>query len=413
LTSIWFWFLGVVIAVMLAFLLRHGIQLRRLIRWAGGPLGTPVPDADGQWGTAFSALHKRAKLAAEQREQLHEALDRFRQAAQAMPDGVAILGDKFAIEWLNGHAEQLLGLDAARDAGAPIPNLMREPAFVTYLQNGDYGRPVTFKPFRRPGLTLQTQAVPFSQGRTMLLVRDVTQLERLETMRRDFVANVSHELKTPLTVVAGFVETLADGWQELSQDDIRHYLGLASDQASRMRRLVDDLLTLSALETDAPPADEPVSLAPMLAEVKEEAMVLSAGRHEIVLRNEGPTIILGNPRELRSAFGNLAVNAVRYTPAGGRIDLHWHRVAEDGAAFAVTDTGIGIEPQHVPRLTERFYRVDRGRSREMGGTGLGLAIVKHVLERHGGHLAIESTPGEGSRFTAFLPPRRIAPDQPV
>lgn len=412
-TDPWTWFLGIVAAIAIAVVVRHGVQLGRLIRWAGEPIGTPVPDASGRWGAAFSALHKRAKLAAEQRGQLQETLDRFQQAAQAMPDGVAILGDKFAIEWLNGHAEQLLGLDAVRDAGTPIPNLIREPAFVTYLQDGDYGRPLTFQPLRRPGMILQAQAVPFSQGRTMLLVRDVTQMERLETMRRDFVANVSHELKTPLTVVAGFLDTLAEGWQDLSQEDIRHYLGLASEQASRMRRLVEDLLTLSALETDASPAEEAVNLASLLAEVKEEALVLSAGRHDIVLRNEGPAIVLGSPRELRSAFGNLASNAVRYTPAGGRIDLRWYRTEDGGAAFAVADTGVGIEAQHLPRLTERFYRVDRGRSREMGGTGLGLAIVKHVLERHGGRLDIESTPGAGSRFTALLPPRRVAPVRPA
>jgi two-component system phosphate regulon sensor histidine kinase PhoR len=199
----------------------------------------------------------------------------------------------------------------------------------------------------------------------------------------------------------------------LPGDDIRHYLGLAADQSTRMRRLVEDLLTLSALETDAAPAEEPVDMATLLAEVREEAAALSDNRHCISLRNDGPASLLGSPRELRSAFGNLAANAVRYTPAGGRLDLHWHRTEEGGAAFAVTDTGIGIEAQHIPRLTERFYRVDRGRSREMGGTGLGLAIVKHVLERHGGRLDIRSKPGEGSCFTAVLPARRVGPARPA
>ncbi len=412
-TGSWPWIFGVIAAIAVAVAIRNRIQLGRLIRWASEPLGTPVPDASGRWGDAFAALHKRSRTAAEQREQLYEALERFRQAAQAMPDGVVILGDKFVIEWLNGHAEQLLGLDGSRDAGAPVLNLIREPDFVGYLQNGEYGRPLTFRTIRRPGLVLQAQAVPFSEGRTMLLMRDVTQMERLETMRRDFVANVSHELKTPLTVVSGFLDTLSEGWRDLSEDEIHHYLALASEQAERMRRLVDDLLTLSALETDAPPADEAIDVVPLLADVKEEALVLSAGRHEITLRNEGPASVRGNPRELRSAFGNLASNAVRYTPVGGRIDLWWRACEDGGAAFAVSDTGIGIEPQHLPRLTERFYRVDRGRSREMGGTGLGLAIVKHVLERHGGRLEIESTPGRGSRFTAVLPPRRVAKDRPA
>jgi two-component system phosphate regulon sensor histidine kinase PhoR len=412
LSEVWFWLpFGALAVGLAALLVRDGIQLRRLVRWALQPLGTPVPDAGGKWGDAFAALHQRARLAAEQREQLNEALERFRQAAQAMPDGVAILGGKLAIEWLNGQAEQLLGLDSRRDVGAPIINLVREPDFIATLQGRHDGEPRLVKSIRKPGQSLQVRAIPFGQGRIMLLVRDITQIERLETMRRDFVANVSHELKTPLTVVAGFVETLADGWQDLSPSEAQHLLGLAGEQAARMQRLIEDLLTLSALETNAPPQEERVDMAALLAEVREEATVLSAGRHEISLLAEGPAALLGNARELRSAFGNLVTNAVRYTPAGGRIDLRWQWLNGDidaGVAFVVADTGIGIEAQHIPRLTERFYRVDRGRSRESGGTGLGLAIVKHVLERHGGYLRVQSSPGQGSRFSACLPARSVA-----
>jgi two-component system phosphate regulon sensor histidine kinase PhoR len=413
LSDTWLWgAAGLVAALGAATIIRDGRQLRRLIRWARQPIGTPVPDATGRWGDAFAALHKRARLAAEQREQLHEALERFRQAAQAMPDGVVILGAQLAIEWANGQAEQLLGIDSGRDTGAPVINIVREPQFVAYLQGGDFAATIMLRSVRRSGQSLQVRAVPFGQGRLMLLVRDVTQLERLETMRRDFVANVSHELKTPLTVVSGFIDTLVDGWEDLSPDEARHMLTLAGEQAGRMRHLIEDLLTLSALETDAPPQEEQVSMAAVLADVREEAEVLSAGRHQIVLVDRGPPGLLGNLRELRSAFGNLASNAVRYTPAGGRIELLWQREGSGDAVFAVADTGIGIEPQHIARLTERFYRVDRGRSRETGGTGLGLAIVKHVLERHGGRLQIESTPGEGSRFTARLPARRVV-SEPV
>lgn len=408
----WLWLgLGLVFAPIAAVLLQNRIHLGRLIRWARAPLGTPLPDAMGRWGEAFAALHGRARMAAQQREQLHEALERFRQATEAMPDGVAILGAKLAIEWLNRHAEDLLELDNRRDAGNPIINIVRDPAFVAYLQQGDYGRPCMLQPAGRPAIRLHVQAIPIGGSRIMLLVRDVTKMERLETMRRDFVANVSHELKTPLTVVSGFIETLLAGWEDLSAEEIRHFLSLAGDQAARMQRLVEDLLTLSALETDAPPADEPVVMAALLAEVREEAEVLSGGRHEIAMVDAGPPVVLGNGGEIRSAFGNLAVNAVRYTPAGGRVELRWQAGNDGGAAFVVTDSGIGIEPQHLPRLTERFYRVDRGRSREMGGTGLGLAIVKHVLERHGGRLQIESTPGKGSRFVALLPARRIGADE--
>lgn len=401
------WVAAGVSVVLAAVVLRDGLHLRRLIRWARQPIGTPVPDGGGRWGDAYVALHKRARAAAEQREQLHEALERFRQAAQAMPDGVVILGRQLVIEWANSQAEHLLGIDNARDVGAPVINIVREPNFVAYLQGEDYATPRLLRSLRMPGQSLQVRAVPFGQGRLMLLVRDVTQFERLETMRRDFVANVSHELKTPLTVVSGFIDTLADGWDDLSPDEAKHLLTLAGEQASRMRHLIEDLLTLSALETDAPPQEEQVSMAAVLADVREEATVLSAGRHEIVLVDNGPSGLLGNPRELRSAFGNLASNAVRYTPAGGCIDLLWQRESNGDAAFTVADNGIGIEPQHISRLTERFYRVDRGRSRETGGTGLGLAIVKHVLERHGGGLHVESKPGEGSRFTARLPARRV------
>lgn len=406
-TDILLWLVVGIAVALSAVALRDRMHLRRLIRWARQPIGTPVPDAGGAWGEAFVALHKRARASAEQREQLHEALERFRQAAQAMPDGVVILGAQLAIEWANGQAEFLLGIDNGRDVGAPVINLVREPRFIAYLQGGDYGAQCPLRSVRRHGQSLQVQAVPFGQGRLMLLVRDVTQLERLETMRRDFVANVSHELKTPLTVVAGFVDTLVDGWQDLSVDEAKHMLTLAGEQATRMRRLIEDLLTLSALETDAPPQEERIDMAAILADVREEAEVLSAGRHEIVLVDTGPQALLGSPRELRSAFGNLASNAVRYTPAGGRIELSWQLESDGDVAFSVADNGIGIESQHIARLTERFYRVDRGRSRETGGTGLGLAIVKHVLERHGGGVHIESKPGAGSRFTARLPARRV------
>jgi two-component system phosphate regulon sensor histidine kinase PhoR len=411
-TDVGYWLLIALVAVLALGLVRDRWHLRRLTRWAASPVGTPVPSARGLWGDAFAALYRRARLTAEQRAQLHEALERFRQAAQAMPEGVAILNTKFGIEWLNGEAERLLGLDNERDAGAPIVNLVREPEFVDYLQGGNYGQPRQLRSVRKPGNSLEVQAIPFGQGRTMLLVRDITQLERVETMRRDFVANVSHELKTPLTVVLGFVETLEDAWHDMPAADIRRFLGLSAEQAKRMQRLIDDLLTLSALETDAPPPDERVDMAALLAEVREEAVALSDRRHEIRMVQTGPATLLGSAREIRSAFGNLVTNAVRYTSAGGRIELAWQDTADGGASFSVSDTGIGIEPQHLSRLTERFYRVDRGRSREMGGTGLGLAIVKHALERHGAYLTVDSRPGEGSRFTAIFPSRRVATTTP-
>lgn len=390
------------------FFLRQLWMVLRLIRWAGCPLGTPTPSASGAWGAAFEALHRRARLARAEREQATEELARFRRAAEALPDGVMILDGRRSIEWMNLHAEVCLGLKASVDTGSRITHLLREPEFRDYLDNPDHrGVPLELHTQRNPGRNLQIQAAPFAAGRTLLLVRDVTQLQKLATMRRDFVANVSHELKTPLTVTLGFVETALDALHDTPSQELARYLQTAAEQARRMQQLIDDLLTLSALETDSPPLDDPIEAAALLADVFREIQVLSAGRHRLTLENQGPRGLLGSARELRSAFANLAGNAVRYTPEGGEIVLRWSAEGEAGGRFSVRDSGIGIAREHLPRLTERFYRVDRGRSREAGGTGLGLAIVKHVLERHQAVLQIDSEPGRGSTFSAVFPPHRV------
>ena len=391
------------------FFLRQLWLIVRLIHWAQCPLGTPTPSASGAWAAVFDALHKRGRLASAEREQATQELDRFRRAAEALPDGVMILDGHRAIEWMNLQAEACLGLKASVDTGSRITNLLREPEFLGYLDSPDHrGVPLELRTQRNPGRILQVQAAPFAAGRTLLLVRDVTQLQKLATMRRDFVANVSHELKTPLTVTLGFLETAQDALHDTPPPEIEHYLHTAAEQARRMQQLIEDLLTLSALETDAPPPlEDPVDVATLLAEVRQEVEALSSGRHRISFENEGPKGLLGSAVELRSAFANLAGNAVRYTPDGGEIVLRWASENSGGARFSVRDSGIGIAPQHLPRLTERFYRVDRGRSREAGGTGLGLAIVKHVLERHQAVLQIESEPGQGSTFSAVFPAHRV------
>lgn len=391
------------------FFLRQLWMALRLIQWAACPLGTPTPSASGAWGAVFEALHRRGRLASAEREQATQELDRFRRAAEALPDGVMILDGHRAIEWMNLQAEACLGLKGSVDTGSRITNLLREPEFLAYLDSPDHrGVPLELRTQRNPGRSLQVQAAPFAAGRTLLLVRDVTQLQKLATMRRDFVANVSHELKTPLTVTLGFVETALDALDDTPPPEIARYLHTAAEQARRMQQLIDDLLTLSSLETDAPPPlEDPVDVVALLTDVHQEVQALSAGRHRITLDNDGPRGLLGSARELRSAFANLAGNAVRYTPDGGEIVLRWSAEGAAGARFSVRDSGIGIAPEHLPRLTERFYRVDRGRSREAGGTGLGLAIVKHVLERHQAVLQIESEPGRGSRFSAVFPPHRV------
>jgi two-component system phosphate regulon sensor histidine kinase PhoR len=273
------------------------------------------------------------------------------------------------------------------------------------MTSGSYDAPLLFHPLGAPAMALSVAVVEFEPARSIVITRDVTQTERVDAMRRDFVANVSHELRTPLTVVNGFLETMLDAGDGFDPTRRRH-LELMHEQASRMHRLVEDLLMLSRLESQEHALlEEDIDGEQLLRELADEARALSGGRHAIELQAGAPLHVRGNRDELRSAFGNLVSNAVRYTPSGGRITLRWRR-SEDGVAFEVEDTGIGVAADHVPRLTERFYRVDKSRSRETGGTGLGLAIVKHVLLRHQGRLDVRSELGRGSCFAAWLPPAR-------
>ena len=408
----WVWV--AVPAGLAALVVYHSRNLLVLAEWLRRPFGVSLPAASGPWGGVFSALDRRAKIVSEEKAELSSALSRFIDAAQAMPDGVMSLGPQNVIEWMNRSAENHFGLDAAQDSGAPITNLVRQPDFVEYMGAGHFGEVFVMRNTRVPGQTLAIQVVPFGAQRKLVIARDITPLERLETMRQDFVANVSHELKTPLTVVSGFLETLSDNLHDMTPDEAMRMLRLAHEQGRRMQQLVEDLLTLARLETGSPPPlDEEVDVAILLAEVACEAQALSAGRHRIEV-DPGPHVrIVGSAAELRSAFGNLATNAVRYTPAGGRVRLRWNVLADGTGMYSVEDTGIGIEARHVPRLTERFYRIDRGRSRESGGTGLGLAIVKHVLTRHQATLDVQSEPGRGSFFTVRIPAKRVLTLKPV
>ena len=330
-----------------------------------------------------------------------DATKRAQLLERALPDGVVILHDG-RIEWANANAGLHFGIDAARDHGTPIGEVIRDAAFLSYLEAADLSGSVELHPAASPGRVLQIQAVQ-GDGRVVLVSRDVSHVRRLEQVGRDFVANVSHELRTPLTVISGFVETLRD---ETDPKASQRYLDLMEEQSRRMRRLVEDLLTLSSLESSPPPPDEPIDMHAMVERLAADARALSKGRHVVEVENETELDLAGSEKELESALGNLVSNAVRYTPEGGTVRLQWHGSGE-GADFDVEDTGIGIAAEHIPRLTERFYRVDRGRSRESGGTGLGLAIVKHALQRHGAALHIGSTPGKGSRFSARFPRMRV------
>jgi two-component system phosphate regulon sensor histidine kinase PhoR len=398
--------LGLAVAILAVLLFRQLREFGKLRRWASQSRLTDPPEAEGAWGEVFNLLHRHRRATLRRRRELARLMVRSRRGAQALPYGVAVLDADYRLDWCNDAAREHLGLDPERDRKQAIVNMVRSPEFVEYLRAADFSEPVRLG---SPGSqrTLSLQMVSFGGDEHLLLSQDVTGAAQVEAMRRDFVANVSHELRTPLTVLAGFLETIQD--LKLDASRVRDYVGLMAPQAERMKRLIDDLLTLSSLEHAPPPPDaERVALRPLLQRVRAEADALSGGRHRISLDEAGDYDLLGAESEISSAFVNLVSNAVRYTPAGGEIRLRW-RANDDGAAFTVEDTGIGVDPEHLPRLTERFYRVDRGRSRETGGTGLGLSIVKHALARHQAALAIDSTPGKGSRFTARFPAARLAP----
>ena len=388
----------------------HTRNLRRLLDWLSKPDPGEVPEASGVWDDAFALLHRRERHLSQERQRLARLVVRYSQAGRALPDGVVILDGDNRIVWCNGKAEARFGIDGNTDIGQPIANLVRQPEFVKYLAESDYAGQLQLKARRGRALTLSVQIIPYDDAQKLLLARDITQAERLETMRRDLVANVSHELRTPLTVIRGFLETVRD--LKLDPDRARNYMGMMAEQASRMQRIIDDLLTLSALESaPQPPWDRPIPMDTVLASLRADADALSGGRHLISLDAQGGWDLLGAESEIAGALRNLVTNAIRYTPEGGEIRLTW-RASEAGASFAVEDTGIGVEAEDIPRLTERFYRVDNSRSRETGGTGLGLAIVKHALLRHQASLQIESEPGKGSRFTVQFPARRITAHHP-
>ena len=406
----WGW--AAVAAVLALRAAYHAKHLGALFRWLRRPALETLPAGSGVWEEMLAGLHRHLKGRGEEHARLAEALERFRAAGRALPDGVVILDRELRMEWCNPTAERHFGIDARRDLGQPVTHFVRHPDFVAYMDKGEYGEPVTLR-LPRSDSVLQLRLIEFGEERKLLSARDVTTEERLENMRRDFVANVSHELKTPVTVLAGFVETLGDAAIEMSAPQRKRYLALMAEQARRMQRLIEDLLTLSALEASAAPEEErPIDVGPLVEQLAEEARALSGGRHKLVVRVERDCRITGSEKELHSAFSNLVSNAVRYTPEGGTVTLSWALEGGRGV-FGVQDTGIGVEPRHIPRLTERFYRVDQGRSRESGGTGLGLAIVKHVLTRHQANLEVHSELGKGSVFRAVFPAQRVTPLDPA
>jgi len=394
--------------------IQDGISAARLLAWLNKGDVTGTPNLRGVWGELLDRNRKIFKKLEKKAQSSDARLEDFLSAIQASPNGVVLLDANGCIEWSNLTAAGHLGFDAQRDLGQYVRNMVRSPVFMAYLTEADFGHEIQIDgPGPRPSQPnrISLQIHPYGKKRKLMITRDVTAVQLAETMRRDFVANVSHEIRTPLTVLSGFVETMQN--LPLEESDRNRYLGLMSQQAQRMQTLVNDLLTLSRLEgSPAPGTGEWNDATALLAQVVQEAQGLSQAiaqpPHAISVQQPGPALQLSGVRsELLSAMSNLLSNAVRYTPGGGAIQTGWRQRPDGGAEFFVTDGGPGIAAEHLPRLTERFYRVDRSRSRETGGTGLGLAIVKHVAQRHGGVIQVQSVVGQGSTFMLILPPARV------
>lgn len=396
--------------VITAYLIGHLYWLHQLNLWLKNPVLNHIPNGSGAWEDVFGALYQEYRRHSRNQTQLSSALGRFRHAASALPDGVVVLNAANEIEWCNPPAEVKLGLDLNQDENQPINYLVRHGDFVRYLQEQDYSEPIKLKSWRNMDVTLEIQLIPYGTKQKLLICRDVTQLEKIETMRRDFIANVSHELRTPLTVVGGFVETLLD-MEGAVPESTRSYFNMMQEQTMRMRLLIDDLLTLSHIESNVQaPENIEIDIPSLINMIINDAKALSQGKHQIIANIDPHLNLLGAVGELQSAMSNLISNAIRYTPTGGEIKVKWE-IGNNQAVFSVSDNGIGIEQKHIDRLTERFYRVDRSRSRETGGTGLGLSIVKHILTRHQAKLEINSVLGVGSTFSEVFPKARIIQKQ--
>lgn len=396
--------LGIVLALLL-FLLGQTRSLYLLYSWVRFRPQQKPPELRGVWAALTHNIHHIQLAERRARDNLLGIMERARTSVSALEEAVVLVDGTGVLEWWNPAAERLLGFRAG-DQGAHILNLIRQPEFARYFEQVESQDGIKLASWVAPNQFLQCEVTHFGQNDRLLIVYDITRLHQLEQMRKDFVDNVSHELRTPLTVLAGYLETFLD------QDDLnprwRRGFGLMQQQTRRMTSLVNDLLLLSRLESaNSKIAAKPVNMPSLMSRVFADAEAYNTEHaHILNLEIDSHRNLLGSAKELTSAFGNLITNAMKYTPAGGVITVRWADQGEQ-VCFSVSDTGIGIDPVHIPRLTERFYRVDSGRSRETGGTGLGLAIVKHVLMQHGGYLEIESAIGQGSTFKAVFPASRV------
>ncbi len=396
---------GVWSLLLFAYLLLHWFHLARLIRWLANPKLRLVPRGYGIWDSIFNTLLLQAKSRKKRKQQLGRSLQRFNRVIDAMPDGVIILDQEGRIEWMNRLAAVHLDLDFEKDQNGILKNLIRTPEFHSFLQQPLDTAPPTLKIRLSDGLkprSVMLTRTTFETRLELLVTQDISAVEQLNETRSAFIANVSHELRTPLTVISGFLETLAD-MPDLPPGERAEFIGLMQQESGRMLNLITDLLTLARLENSGggETQKQTFSLSALAEQICAEGRALSDGRHQFHSHIAENIFIHGTETELHSALGNLVANAVRYTPEGGSITVSLH---DNGTAaeFSVHDTGPGIAPEHLPHLTERFYRADAGRNRKNGGTGLGLAIAKHALANHRAVLNISSNVGEGSTFSTQL-----------
>lgn len=394
--------MGVLGALLWA--VRHAFSVAAIEQWVKQGIDISPPDIDGPLGDVAYKVNRYDRAQSRRGQRLQSTINRFQQSSSAMTDAIVIIDSNDNIEWWNGAANTLIGL-VERDRGYPILNLIRTPEFVRFYRANRDGKSIVFHVGHSQFIEYHLHR--FGDGDRVLVARDVSEAKKIDQVRRDFVANASHELRTPLTVIHGYLEMMSD--EDLPKG-FKSAVESMYKQSTRMESLVADLLTLSKLETEQQAdTNKPVHVASLLGQIQQEAIALSEDKHEIELQCEEGLDITGNAKEIQSALSNLVFNAVRYTPEGGKISIRFNRSGSKGtrAKFEVEDTGDGIAAHHIPRLTERFYRVDAGRSRESGGTGLGLAIVKHVLVRHNAKLAITSELGKGSRFSCVFPSKRV------
>ena len=394
----------VLVITLLGWSSYHLAMLVLTLRWISSKQIDP-PDLPGIWGDLVYTFYRKQQSHRDREEALTSIIKRYQQSSAALKDAVVIVDAKDRLEWWNSSAEELLGLKPLIDKSKSILNLLRDPRFIRYYKRRHYQEPLELTSPINEEIILQYSITLFGEGDRLLVARDISRMKQLEQVRQSFVSNASHELRTPLTVMRGYLETFLD--QELPRPILRG-LQQMEQQTHRMEGLVRDMLMLSRLESTRHIADEyPVDIHQLLKDIKRDALILSGDKgHKIELLLDPEHDLVGQDNELHSAFSNLVFNAVRYTPAGTQITIGWKVTSSEGIV-SVEDKGLGIESHHIPRLTERFYRIDESRSTESGGTGLGLSIVKHVVIRHGGQLKIQSSVGQGSSFICHFPMEHV------